>query len=262
MTEQRHISIRGRFAFLVAISLLIAVFLTLLWKENTTSNQSAPRSRSATPVISPITIKPIENSLYSLEELHYFQEIAFNSEHANLTPRIRKWAKDIVVRIEGGTTGEDLRAIEQTLREINTLQGAVTASAGYFDANLIIRFAPESTFKKWHGKYPPTNLGYFWVRWVDEEIYNANILIDTKNTTQDDRVGLIKEEMTQIMGLMNTSSRYKDSIFNDDSNYYQPHLSSLDKKLVEMLYRPEIAPSMRPAEALFKLSQITNDEQK
>lgn len=260
MNETSDIKPRDKWIFGAGILLLGAVLVSQLMEENPTVKTNPERVEPTKQVAPPITITPVENSLYSVKELHYFQEIAFSSEHLDLPHRIRRWAEDINVRIEGDPTEEDLLAIKKTLEEINGLQNAVKLSIGYFDSNLVIRFAPESTFKSWHGNYQPNNLGYFWVRWVDEEIYSANVLIDTSQTTQQDRNGLIIEEITQAMGLMNVSSRYGNSIFNDDAETYQAELSPLDKKLIEILYRPDITPSMPPEEALSILSRIVNAE--
>ncbi len=200
--------------------------------------------------------QPVNNSRFDLQSLKYFNEIAFQSEHTPVEPFIRKWRSDIVVRVEGTPTYEDRQSVTAMLNQLNQLQDQVTLKEDLFDANLIIRFQPEETFHDINQNYEPVNLGYFWLRWIDNEIYAGNILIDSKATTQSQRDALIKEELTQAMGLMNVSSTHADSVFNDDQGKLVDDLAEIDRELVRMLYSPEIKPSMSPDEALTILSQI------
>jgi hypothetical protein len=52
------------------------------------------------------------------------------------------------------------------------------------------------------------------------------------------RKPIIREEVTQLLGLLNDVSWYPESIFNDDNfaNDYAP----IDRAVIEMLYRPDM----------------------
>ena len=102
----------------------------------------------------------------------------------------------------------------------------------------------------------PVNLGFFWVNWRRSgEIFRANILITTEGVTPQERAHLIREELTQSLGLMRDSNRYPESIFfqgwTDVTRY-----TDLDKAVIEILYRPEIRLNMTRAQALDALNAI------
>jgi hypothetical protein len=248
-----------KWLFVAALSLLGIVAIWQLLKDQ----QIAPPP--PVPPLNvvetePFTVNIIAGGRYTLEDLTYFQEIAFGSEHQYLEPKIRKWAANIQIRVEGDPTAEDLITLKTIIDEINTLQNSIELSIDYFESNMIISFQPEKTFKDSYERYRPFNPGYFWVRWINEEIYHANILIDSDSITQATRNAIIQEEITQSLGLMNTSSRFPDSLFNDDKLTTGHGLSDMDRKLVGMLYQPDIKPGMSVEEALTVLSQTTTPQ--
>jgi Protein of unknown function (DUF2927) len=61
------------------------------------------------------------------------------------------------------------------------------------------------------------------------------------------RLSCVHEELTQGLGLPNDSPRARPSIFNDDEEFAL--LTSLDEKLLQILYSPELRPGMSPDEA-------------
>jgi hypothetical protein len=87
-------------------------------------------------------------------------------------------------------------------------------------------------------------------------IHQARILITTEGISQTERNHLIREEVTQaISGCMKDSDDYADSIF------YQAwtqtaELSSLDREVIRLMYRPDIQPGMDRDQVLnaFRLS--------
>ncbi|MCT7953556.1 DUF2927 domain-containing protein [Ancylothrix sp. C2] len=80
-----------------------------------------------------------------------------------------------------------------------------------------------------------------------KQITGAEILISTTGVTQKERSHLIREELTQAFGLPADSDKYSDSIFyqqwTDVTEY-----SSLDKKLIRMLYSPQVKPGMNESQ--------------
>ena len=116
--------------------------------------------------------------------------------------------------------------------------------------NIEIHFLPESEFRLIEPNYVPLNYGFFWVNWsISGSIYHARILISTDHVTQQERSHLIREELTQSLGLMKDSYRYPDSIFYQgwtDVTRYLP----IDSTVIEILYRSEIRPNMTGEEVV------------
>ncbi len=116
--------------------------------------------------------------------------------------------------------------------------------------NFDIFFVPESQFSRYEPSYLPTNYGFFWA-WSDEQGYlrKAKVLISSNSISQRERSHLIREELTQALGLMQDSFSHKDSIFYQDWTA-TTQFSGLDQQLIQMLYRSDILPGMSQRQAL------------
>lgn len=198
------------------------------------------------------------NSAFSQAQIDYFMEVALGSEYNQQgTPRIRKWNGDVRIQTLGKPTSEDLRTLQTIVREINQLTGgSIRLRLDNNNPNVTIHFVPESQFRSIEPAYIPVNFGFFVTRWNNQGIINrANVLITTAGVTQKERSHLIREELTQALGLMRDSYRYADSMF------YQPwtdvtRYSDLDRALIQMLYLPQIKPGMTASEVLRTLNSV------
>ena len=177
-------------------------------------------------------------------------DIALGSEFGDQTRRIKKWERDIVIRVHGAATDQDYRTLETVTKELNQLIQGVKisllderAKIAKTQANLEIYFAPESHFASILPAYEPTNYGFFWTWWQEQSIRTAKILIASEGITQKERSHLIREELTQSLGLMQDSWNYPESVFYQgwtDVNEY----SDLDRRLIQMLYNPRLKAGM------------------
>lgn len=204
----------------------------------------------------PKTIR--SKSAFSQEQVDYFMEIALGAEYnQEVIPRVRKWNGDVRIQVFGKPTQADLATLQAVIREVNALvNGAIRLQLVDRNPNIRINFAPEAQFSRLEPAYVPVNFGFFVTRWNNRGIINyANVLITTTGVTQRERSHLIREELTQSLGLMRDSYRYADSMF------YQPwtdvnRFSEFDKALIQMLYMPELKPGMTRAEALRTLNLV------
>ncbi len=111
-------------------------------------------------------------------------------------------------------------------------------------ANLDVYFSPESHFSDIEPTYVPTNMGFFRV-WFDGEgaIQRGRVLIAVEGTTQAERTHMIREEITQSLGLIKDSWKHPDSIFYEGwttTDKYGP----LDEATIRMLYQTQLEPGM------------------
>lgn len=205
---------------------------------------------------------------YTAAQINYFLEITLKSEYADSDATIKKWDKDIHIKVLGSPTPEDLRTLQSVIDELNTLVSGIrlqvvsvaeNPTTGNTSSNLSLLgkeqnlemyFVPESEFSQYESNYQPINYGFFWNWWNDNYVIDrSKVLISTVGVTQKERSHLIREELTQSLGLMQDSYLYSDSIF------YQPwtdtnHYAEIDKAVIEMLYRPEIRPGMTKSQVL------------
>jgi hypothetical protein len=205
-----------------------------------TEAEAKPLSSQPTSSASPYT-------QFTSEEISYFLEVALGSEFGNTHPVIKKWEEPIRIRVYGSPTADDLNTLRAVIADINRLVDTIdlemSTRAGERSPNIKIYFIPEPHFKQYEPNYEPLNYGFFWTWWDQENLDQAHVLISTTHITQKERNHLIREELTQALGLMNDSNRYPDSIFyapwTDITSY-----SEIDKALIALLYRPEIHAGM------------------
>ena len=115
---------------------------------------------------------------------------------------------------------------------------------------IAVYFVPEDRFSLYEPHYVPTNYGFFWTKWNSEgEIYKATVLVSSDKITQQERSHLIREELTQSLGLLNDSHKYPDSIFYQKWTSVQ-RFSTVDKTIIAMMYSKHILPNMTQSQAI------------
>lgn len=203
---------------------------------------------------------------YSRAELDYFQEIAFGNEFGTNSEQIRKWTEDVIIQINGQPTKSDRQTLERVVKELNALIGygsepvqiQVLEAGDDQQANVNIYFVPHLEFPSYEPNYQPGNLGFAYVNWAQHRIYRSQILISTTGISSAERSHLIREELTQSLGLLQDSDRYEDSIFyqgwTDITNY-----SAIDRAVIEMLYHPKVVPGMSSHEAAIALGETSSE---
>ena len=216
-------------------------------RPQTQISADAPRpSQQATvPVSAPAS--------YSSEEINYFKEVALGSEFGNASPRIRKWDGPVTIRVHGSPTRADRAALTSIVQELDDILGqstrgqvsvTVLEAGDRRDANVDLYFVPHTEFSRYEPNYRAGNLGFAYVNWNNDKIYKARVLVtSTTDITQAERSHLIREELTQSMGLLRDSMRYSDSIFYQGWTSTTDY-SRLDRAVIEMLYNPAIEPGM------------------
>lgn len=206
--------------------------------ETTTATVTATPISTATPA----TYTPAQFK-------DYFYEIALGTEFYSQTNRIRKWKEPLTLEVKGSPTAEDLATLNSVASEIIQITGGqMTIKIVPSGGNSKIWFAPLADLPKYEPKILPDNWGFFYASWDGNfNIYTTNIVIATDKPTQKERNHLIREELTQSLGLMQDSSKYPDSIFYIEWTDTQDY-SELDKAVIEELYLPEVKAGMTQAE--------------
>ncbi len=181
---------------------------------------------------------------YASMVVDYLSEVGFGQEYGSASPVLHKWTQDVTLRIFGEPTPADLVALDQTVEELNRLLTGVQLILTDGDADLAVYFTPESSFAGIEPNYVPGNLGFFRVWWDEQGAINkGRILISSDGITQGERSHLIREELTQSLGLFRDSWQYPDSIF------YQgwtstPGYAPIDGPTIQLLYQPQLSTGM------------------
>jgi Protein of unknown function (DUF2927) len=176
---------------------------------------------------------------YTQEEKDYFAEIAFGTEYGSSQVLIHKWSERVTVRVSGNPRMEDIQLVQSLITEINSVVNIPLLKFIPDEAKLEIYILPAREFRNYEPNYVAGNDGFGWLHWSSSgNIYKATILID-ETLEPPFRQHIIREELTQVLGLANDSFRYEDSIF------YQPYTfvtgySPIDRTVMEMLYRCDV----------------------
>lgn len=185
---------------------------------------------------------------YTQDQIDYFLEIALGSEFGRASAVVRKWTRDIRIKTIGSPTDEDRMTLNRVIEDINAIIGSTQLKIDEQRPNVEIYFVPESDFRVYEPNYRPTNFGFFWIWWNGSfEITRSRIMISTDRITQAERSHLIREELTQILGLMKDSWAYKESIFYQGWTATTTY-AEIDEVSIEILYRSEILPGMTKRE--------------
>lgn len=185
-------------------------------------------------------------------EVEFYLDVALGNEFAAGDLFVRKWTQDLAVAVEGSPTSADLEELDRVLSEIDELYASadVRRAPDRASANVVVFFVPRSRFDEILPDVRPGNDGFFSVAWNDRgEIREAVVLIDSGNELgQVLRDHLVREELTQVLGLVDDSDRYLGSVFNQivllPSTEYLP----VDSTLVRIHGLAEIEPGMREAD--------------
>ncbi|MFQ6027464.1 MAG: DUF2927 domain-containing protein [Dehalococcoidia bacterium] len=187
--------------------------------------------------------------------MRYFFDIALGTEYGGAKPVLHKWAGDIRILAHGSPTPADVETLEQVIAELNGLIPGLKLELVESRANLNVYFVPRSEFPGIEPNYVPGNLGFFWFWWNGQgAITRARILIDSEGVTQQQRRHILREELTQSLGLARDSEEYPDSIFYQSQNLTDQY-TSLDEAVIRLLYNPRLRPGMTRAEIAAALSE-------
>jgi hypothetical protein len=188
---------------------------------------------------------------FTQEEIEYFTEIALGAEFGDEAPVIKKWTENVRIKIGGEQTEQDLQTINNIVSDLNELITGIKIKLVYKNENLIIAFSPESEFSAINPDYVPANYSFFWALWHDDNfvIYDASLRISSADITQRERAHQIREELTQSLGLMNDSNKYKDSIFYQEWTDVID-FSEIDRAVIKLLYLNKIKPGMSKEQVL------------
>ncbi len=231
-----------------------------------TRRSSAPRGQ-ADPVLEPASNETIAlqrpepfAERYSQADLDYFLEIATGSEFTRASLPIRKWEQDITIKVHGTPTSGDRQTLDAVVGELENLVGSIDVRVVNEPAargNIDVYFVDPTEFSRYVPHTNPGRGGFVWIRAPRGAIDEATVLIASNGLTQPQRNHIIREEVTQALGLLNDSFQYRDSIFFQLWNAVTQY-SPRDERVIQLLYHPEVKPGMSQDEALKALSPLVS----
>ena len=175
---------------------------------------------------------------HSKEVTDYFNEIVFKSEFDGKIENSLKWTEDVKIYVDGSNVSYLNSELKKIVGELNDIIDPINIRivSNKSDANIFIYIGGCENFKQNYKVFYPEllvkNWGYFEIIPNDYAVINVDI-----NRAKDPSAQkhLLREELTQSLGLLNDSYKYPESIFYQGwttTTEYAP----IDRELIDMLY--------------------------
>lgn len=187
---------------------------------------------------------------YSQEVKNYFKEVAIGSEFGK-GRKITKWNKNIKIFLMGEKIGYMESELNKIISELNQLVGAIQIQRVYNknQANFYVFFGSSGDYlakvEPNARRHATRNLALFYVYYnALGSINKGSMYVNTQVMKAiDTRKHLLREELTQALGLMNDSYKYTESIFYQKFSRTNQY-TAIDKKLIRILYSNKIKAGM------------------
>ncbi len=178
--------------------------------------------------------------------VEYFIDIALGFEFGSATKITRKWVEPMKIYVDGSPTEELLEELDNIILELNDL-----FTDGFYmeivntksESNFQVVMSSAEFYQTNYGvsaTYTNTNWGLFYLWWDNNDNLNrGHMYVDIYRPNLAGQKHLLREELTQALGLAKDSYEYPNSIFQQawtTTNSY----AEIDKSLIWLLYNPKV----------------------
>jgi hypothetical protein len=203
---------------------------------------------------------------YDHDVIQYFTEVALGFEFGASDQITRKWKDGMRIFVGGNKTPALMNELTSIIAELNSLATdgfAMSLVSDSLDMNYYIFLGSAADY----GKIFPSqaglaidNWGLFSVSWnSSNEIENGTMYVDISRANDVEERHLLREELTQSLGLAKDSGRYNDSIFQSQWTLTTAY-SNIDKDLIRLLYHPRMTVGLSKGESETVLTDIILSE--
>lgn len=202
-------------------------------------------------------IQPSSNIPELTTEQQYFLRISLGGELGNIPSVVKKWNQDVRIFVVDTTYAELMEELDRIVTEINDLSTTITLRqvATRAESNYLIYFGNAQTYATGYepaaAPFVEDNLGLFWIYWDGSyRIKRGSMYVDTERTQSlDCQRHLLREELTQSLGLMQDTNDFPASIFYQRWTC-EPQYADIDKQLIRWQLSEEIEAGMNRADII------------
>ncbi len=205
-------------------------------------------------------------STYELEVIDYFKEIALGFEFGSASQITRRWENDMRIFVGGSPSASLSSELDKIIEEINdlTTSFSVRTVSDSSQSNYYIFFGSASDF----GNIFPdqsglaqSNWGLFFLFWNSANQLNSGYMyVDIFRASSLEQRHLLREELTQSLGLARDSDQYSESIFQQSFNTKTTQYAEIDEDLIWLLYHPDMSVGLNSVEVDKVLRSIISKE--
>ncbi len=182
--------------------------------------------------------------------IDYFQSIALVTEYGNSLPILKKWTQPMSIYVSGHLEPVLMTELDNIIAELNPLftDGfRIEIVADSLLANYHIFLGDKATYSK---MYPSVasllkeNEGLFtYYLNKDFSIESGHMFVEVHELPLRFQKHILREELTQSLGLPNDIDVYVNSIFYKKWSDVQAY-SQLDIEVIRLLYHPQMIPNL------------------
>jgi hypothetical protein len=203
---------------------------------------------------------------YDRSVIDYFSEVALGFEFGGGEEITRKWNVDMKIFVGGNKKAELMTELQSVITEINGLATDafnMSIVADSLQSNFYIFLGTGDDYGE---KYPleahlvSANYGLFAIYWdASNHFYNGHMYVDIVRAEPAAQRHLLREELTQSLGLAKDSPLYPKSIFQSAWTLTTTY-EDIDRDLIRLLYHPQMQVGWDETKVKEVLTQIILSE--
>lgn len=172
----------------------------------------------------------------SQEVIDYYDEVVLNTEFNGKLNSEFKWTTDMKIYVDGESTEELMSELKRVVSELNSIINPIDLVFvnNRRDANMIVYFGSPEGFMKICPDADRDFLNHNYGAAIVGK-NNGEMYVDIYRTDGDAQKHLLREELTQSLGLFNDSYKYPESIFYQGWTTTTEY-AEIDRELIDMLY--------------------------
>ncbi len=183
---------------------------------------------------------------YQQDVVDYFKEVALGFEFGNASRITRKWEVTMKIYVEGNASDELLAELDKIIAELDELTTddfSIEFVDNFTESNYHIFFGSSSNYAALYPRIAnlvESNWGLFSLYWDEaNQLNRGHMYVDTRRANAVEQKHLLREELTQSLGLAVDSNKYRESIFQAAWTRTTSY-AEIDKELIRLLYHPDM----------------------
>jgi hypothetical protein len=184
---------------------------------------------------------------YNESVVDYFKEVALGFEFGNESKITRRWEGNMKLFIGGKPTPALLAETNRIVSEINDLANNefnVEVVSDSLQSNFYIFFGSGNSYAAIfpaQSSFVASNWGLFSVSYPSSGVlFKGHMYVDIYRANLIEQKHLLREELTQSLGLARDSDLYPESIFQQSFSTKTTEYAPIDKDLIRLLYHPKM----------------------
>jgi len=205
---------------------------------------------------------------YNERVVSYFKEVALGFEFGNATEITRRWEGNMNVFIGGQSTTDLISETNRIIDELNVLSTTgytIELVSDSLQSNFYIYFGSGASYADLFpsvSNLVGSNWGLFTIFWDgSDKLIKGHMYVDVYRASLTEQKHLLREELTQSLGLAKDSNSYPESIFQQSFSTKTTEYAPIDRDLIRLLYHPQMKVGLNREEVDSLLRDILLAEQ-